>query len=68
MNIGRPLSAEAQAKARRLIESTGLEATAKRLRLSGYLVAKGAAGARVAELSADAFETRVMVINEAEAA
>ena len=68
MNIGRPVSERAQLAARALIESAGLELAAKQLRISGYLLAKAAAGARVAELSADALETRLMALNEAKAA
>jgi hypothetical protein len=59
MNIGRPISTEAQIAARSLIASAGLDPTAKKLRVSSYLLAKAAAGARVAELSADALELRL---------
>ncbi len=68
MNIGRPISLQAQVAARTLIEAAGLDPAAKKLRVSGYLLAKAAAGARVAELSADALETRLSALNEAKAA
>ncbi|MGC4091387.1 MAG: hypothetical protein QM756_26615 [Polyangiaceae bacterium] len=66
MNIGRPLSAEAQQLAREQIARHGLDRAAKMLRVSSYLLAKGAAGAAVAELSADALEIRLQ--REAQAA
>lgn len=59
-NLGRSLSPEAQNAARKLIVEKGLEPAAKDLRVSPYLLAKGAASATVAELSADALETRLL--------
>ena len=64
MNVGRPLSEEAQAQARERIARDGLRSAAKALRVSGYLLAKGASGARVAALSADALETRLAAPQE----
>ncbi len=59
-NIGRPLSTEAQNAARKLIVEKGLDPAAKSLKVSSYLLAKGAASAAVADLSADALETRLL--------
>jgi hypothetical protein len=68
MNIGRPLSKEAQQLARERIARDGLEPAAKALRISPYLLAKGACGACVMELSADALETRLAAPRQEKAA
>ena len=59
-NFGRPLNSAAQDAARKLIAEKGLEPAAKALRVSPYLLAKGAANATVAELSAEALEARLL--------
>ncbi len=60
MNIGRPISEDAQKAARDLIQRLGLNAAAKRLGLTKYTVANGAAGASISVLAASVFEERVL--------
>lgn len=60
MNIGRCLSDEAQKAARELIQREGLSGAAKKLRLTKHTIATGAAGAPIAGLAAEIYETRVL--------
>ena len=60
MMIGRPVREDVQIVARSLIRRDGLEPAAKSIRVSPYLLAKAAAGAKVAELSAEALENRLL--------
>jgi len=67
MMVGRSVVEGAQSAARALIVSKGLELAAKEIRVSLYLLAKAAAGAKVSPLSADALEARLLCL-EGEAA
>jgi len=60
MNVGRPVSEEAQKATRELIAREGLNAAAKKLGLTKYTVANGAAGASISALAASVLEERVL--------
>jgi hypothetical protein len=65
MNVGRPISQDAQEAARDLIARKGIIAAAKELGLTKYTVANGAAGVAISTLAASVFEERILTNRDA---
>jgi hypothetical protein len=57
--FSRPLAPDAQNRLRERIAADGVEATAKALGLSDYLITRGASGGNVANAAAVAIEAQV---------